>query len=1429
MQAILRLLKIVNRLITETETAFYHIFPSLKNGELLMLPPPADVSDFVNNNLNIESAGVAGASSTLKPRVMMKRLLFFGTFLSVLFLMMAFSSKSFGQATVTSDADDYAPRSTATFTGAGFEPGESVVLKVKNLSYPCNTVFADSSYLPWTVTADENGGFVTTWLVCECPGDSLRLRATGQTSGFIAYAYFTDAGLQDVTVTATSSSTSFVYGVGGLPTYNVTVKKSGNNTALNVALSFQFPGFAVGVLPTGITIFGLSSSVTLTNSDVVVPISILVSNQAKVAAIAGFSIIGTPASGQAKTGTGTLSITPRPLSGTFDANDKPYDGTTDATVKSGSLSVGPVAGNSTSGIINGDNVSLSTDSKTKLTFDNKNVGTNKTVTGVDFILSGPDAANYSLNNPTTTALADITQKTVTASITAANKVYDGTDVATINGRTVNGAIGNDAVTLTGGTAKFNNKNIGTAKPVTGSGFSLSGTDAGNYFLDPAATALTTANITLLTITANVTVDDKVYDGGANGIISNIALVGVPNTGLEVVSGTGGIATFKSVNVGQDIIVNVTNITLTGADAGNYAFDGKAATTADITPKEVTGDIIAADKTYDGTADAKPTPLFTLSGVVGTDNVTLSGDASFSDKNVAVDGNGVEIDKTVTAINLTLNGSARTNYTLSNTTATDDAKILKKLLTFTVSGVNKVYDGTNTATISFNDDRIKNDVFSYSYTATFNNPGGRNAGNNKPITISGISISGTDAGNYTLKTPLPTSTTATISRRGIRVTAQHDDRIYDGTILSSVAPVVELTELQVGDVISTQPKQNYDNKNVGTNKTLTPSGMVINDGNSGNNYNIMNLTDLTGIIRTRPISVTAAANTKIYDGNISAAAKPTITTGTLAVGDVAVFSETYDNKNKGTGKTMTPAVVSILDALSANMAGNYDVSLLTSTNGIITGAQLTITANAASRQYSDPDPQFTVTYSGFISPEDENTAGMFGSSTLNFKTVVNATANPLVYVDQYSAPGNYKVLPCGLTSANYDITFVAGNFRIDQEDARVTYSGAYLANTSSPTSTTGVISLSATIQDITAVIGDVAYDTYAGDIRNAKVQFTENGNAISDWLTPGLIDPSDIKSGRVSFDWSASLGQHTIGIVVGGTNGYYIRNSELDDAVVNIYQASGDFITGGGYITLTNSGGSKSGYPGTKNNFGFNVKFNKGGTNLQGTINTIFRRMENNTLHVYQVKGNSMTSLGVTPTASEPTSTNPIPATFSGKASILDITVPSKPVSVDGNATLQVDLSDAGEPGTFDKIGISVFSKSGALLFSSSWTGTKTDQQTLAKGNLIAHSSSAVGSTSTTTSSKSVVSTVDPMTAQMYDKFAVKVFGNPSTTYFTIQVQSNTNEPVEIKIFDVQGRQVHQYRGAVGETFKVGHSLMQGAYFMQVLQGKNKSVTKLFKD
>ena len=61
-----------------------------------------------------------------------------------------------------------------------------------------------------------------------------------------------------------------------------------------------------------------------------------------------------------------------------------------------------------------------------------------------------------------------------------------------------------------------------------------------------------------------------------------------------------------------------------------------------------------------------------------------------------------------------------------------------------------------------------------------------------------------------------------------------------------------------------------------------------------------------VINQRPITVTAAPNTKPYDGTKSAAATPTITSGSLVSGDTPDFTESYTTVNVGTGLTLVPA-------------------------------------------------------------------------------------------------------------------------------------------------------------------------------------------------------------------------------------------------------------------------------------------------------------------------------------------------------------------------------------------------------------------------------------------------------------------------------------------------------------------------------------------
>src|SRR5206468_2754777 len=106
---------------------------------------------------------------------------------------------------------------------------------------------------------------------------------------------------------------------------------------------------------------------------------------------------------------------------------------------------------------------------------------------------------------------DIAIAVVTPHVTANNKIYDGTNAATIATRTLTGSFGTDDVSLTGGTATFSDKNAGNGKTVTVTGLSLSGTDAPNYTLS-STTATTTADITPRALTITATGVDKVYDG-----------------------------------------------------------------------------------------------------------------------------------------------------------------------------------------------------------------------------------------------------------------------------------------------------------------------------------------------------------------------------------------------------------------------------------------------------------------------------------------------------------------------------------------------------------------------------------------------------------------------------------------------------------------------------------------------------------------------------------------------------------------------------------------------------------------------------------------------------------------------------------------------------------------------------------------------------
>src|SRR5439155_8383936 len=99
-----------------------------------------------------------------------------------------------------------------------------------------------------------------------------------------------------------------------------------------------------------------------------------------------------------------------------------------------------------------------------------------------------------------------------------------------------------------------------------------------------------------------------------------------------------------------------------------------------------------------------------------------------------------------------------NYALQITTASTTANITLRALTVSAAGLNKVYDGTTVATVLLSDDHVAGDAVTDGYTsASFAD---KKVGTAKAVTVSGISLSGADAGNYTVTSSATTTANIT---------------------------------------------------------------------------------------------------------------------------------------------------------------------------------------------------------------------------------------------------------------------------------------------------------------------------------------------------------------------------------------------------------------------------------------------------------------------------------------------------------------------------------------------------------------------------------------------------------------------------------------------------------------------------------------------
>jgi uncharacterized protein affecting Mg2+/Co2+ transport len=378
----------------------------------------------------------------------------------------------------------------------------------------------------------------------------------------------------------------------------------------------------------------------------------------------------------------TAAITAKAITVTgTTATGKNYDGGLGATISTESavLTNGASASNDNK-YYTGDTVVLEKALATG-SYATKDVGTNKAVTVTGFTLSGNEAANYTVTDAsgaTATIRAAIVNIAVTG-LAATSRVYDGTTNVALTGTATITIIGSDVVVL-GGTpvATIADKAVGVNKPVTVTGSTISGADAGNYHLIQQQGLTATITTKAITVTGT-TATGKNYDGGlgatistASAVLTNGASASNDNkyyTGdtvvLEKALVTGSYAT---KDVGMNKAVTVTGFTLSGTDAGNYTVTDASGATATITAKDISlVGLTATNKVYDGNVIAAISSYGALSGVVGGDDVGVNSSASTATFTSADAGTA----KPVAVHGLTLTGVDAENYNILDQMTTAD--------------------------------------------------------------------------------------------------------------------------------------------------------------------------------------------------------------------------------------------------------------------------------------------------------------------------------------------------------------------------------------------------------------------------------------------------------------------------------------------------------------------------------------------------------------------------------------------------------------------------------------------------------------------------------------------------------------------------------------------------------------------------------------
>jgi hypothetical protein len=521
--------------------------------------------------------------------------------------------------------------------------------------------------------------------------------------------------------------------------------------------------------------------------------------------------------------------------------------------------------------------------------------------------------------------------------------------------------------------------------------------------------------------------------------------------------------------------------------------------------------------------------------------------------------------------------------------------------------------------------------------------------------------------------------------------------------------------------------------------------------------------------------------------------------------------------------------------------------------IVDAATLTITATDKHKTYGTA---LTSPVTG-STPTDFTVSGLqnsetVGSVTINYGTGSLATAAVATYNDQVTPSG---ATGGTFTAGNYSIGYVKGAIIVDAVQICPDYSGLMFVNTNSNgVYTPGKIKLTVFLAT------PPSSGTITSSDPTVKFYNTTTGHqliGVGTYSAPTLANPYP----SWSVDWTvpnpatSSSNSTTYTISWEVTGNFSNANCDDNNTLITFAPPASDFTTGGGFIWNKNSIGifgqknTNGSTVSTKNNFGFNVKWNKNFSNLQGDFNTIVRMGGN----LYQVKSNKPSYLnvvsGVPYTTSAGKTITPYKAyVVYSNAVIKALTsagctlVPGCSV---GNGTIDLIIVDNGEPGSAsspkpDQIGFTIrdqynkfyYATDAYNMTNTASAGSPSNQYyvreanltDLAAGNIQVHLNGAVAPAGTVREGQTSTSST------LAQAFQVTATPNPSFSYFSLNITGNNGSGlVNVKVTDVLGREVESRQNlATGQTLHIGSNYKPGVYIVQVMQGDTVKQLKLVK-